>query len=105
EQQLDLPDWRLDHLARLTDATGMLQHATYTIPNYADGYCTDDNARALLLTVQLEQLGRVGAEVQRLASTYAAFLQAAFDREQRRFRNFLGFDRRWLEEVGSDDSH
>ncbi len=105
EQQADLPDWRLDHLVRLTDATGMLQHATYTIPNYVDGYCTDDNARALLLTVLLEQLGQVGVEVRQLATTYAAFLQAAFDRERRRFRNFLGFDRRWLEEVGSDDSH
>ena len=105
EQQANLPDWRLDHLTRLTDATGMLQHATYTIPNYADGYCTDDNARALLLTVHLERLGQGGSEVHRLATTYAAFLQAAFDREQRRFRNFLGFDRRWLEDVGSDDCH
>ncbi|HEX4590085.1 MAG TPA: glycosyltransferase family 4 protein, partial [Gemmataceae bacterium] len=105
EQQTDLPDWRLDHLARMTDATGMLQHATHTVPNFAEGYCTDDNARALLLTVILEELGRGGPEVQRLATTYAAFLQAAFDRDRRRFRNFLGFDRRWLEEVGSEDSH
>jgi glycosyltransferase involved in cell wall biosynthesis len=105
EQQADLPVWRLDHLLRLTDATGMLQHATYTIPNYADGYCTDDNARALLLTVQLERLGQFGPEVQRLATTYAAFLQSAFDRGLQRYRNFLGFDRRWLEEIGSEDSH
>ena len=60
EQQAELPDWRLDHLARLTDATGMFQHATYTIPNFAEGYCTDDNARALLLTVLLEELGQDG---------------------------------------------
>lgn len=105
EQQADLPDWRLDHLARMTDATGMLQHATHAIPNFAEGYCTDDNARALLLTVLLEDIGRCGPEVQRLATTYAAFLQAAFDRDRRRFRNFLGFDRRWLEVVGSEDSH
>jgi hypothetical protein len=83
----------------------MLQHATHTIPNYAEGYCTDDNARALLLTVLLEELGQGGAKVERLATTYAAFLQAAFDRPRKRFRNFLGFDRRWLEEVGSEDSH
>src|SRR5205823_8530508 len=76
EQQAELPDWRLDHLLRLTDATGMLQHATHTIPNYAEGYCTDDNARALLLTVLLEELGQGGAKVERLATTYAAFLQA-----------------------------
>ena len=105
EQQAELPDWRLDHLARLTDATGMFQHATHTIPNFADGYCTDDNARALLLTVLLEELGQGGTQVHRLATTYAAFLQAAFDRERRRFRNFLGFDRRWPEEVGSEDCH
>jgi glycosyltransferase involved in cell wall biosynthesis len=105
EQQADLPDWRLDHLARLSDATGMLQHATHTIPNFDEGYCTDDNARALLLTVLLEQLGRCGPEVERLATRYAAFLQAAFNPEAKRFRNFLGFDRRWLEAVGSADSH
>src|SRR5438874_11540835 len=105
QQQAELPDWRLDHLMRLTDATGMLQHATHTIPNFAEGDCTDDNARALLLTVLLEELGQGGPEVHRLATTYAAFLQAAFDRGRKRFRNFLGFDRRWLEEVGSDDSH
>src|SRR5207253_2132317 len=79
--------------------------ATHTVPNYAEGYCTDDNARALLLTVLLEELGQEGPEVHRFATTYAAFLQAAFDRGRRRFRNFLGFDRRWLEEVGSEDSH
>jgi glycosyltransferase involved in cell wall biosynthesis len=105
EQQAELPDWRLDHLSRLTDATGLFQHATHTIPSFAEGYCTDDNARALLLTVLLEELGQGGPQVHRLATTYAAFLQAAFDRERRRFRNFLGFDRRWLEEVGSEDCH
>lgn len=105
EQQAERPGWRLDHLSRLTDGTGMLQHATYTVPNFAEGYCTDDNARALLLTVLLEELGHEEARVDRLATTYAAFLQSAFDRERGRFRNFLSFDRRWLEEVGSEDSH
>jgi len=105
EQPMDLPGWRLDHLVRMTDSAGMLQHATSTIPNYAEGYCTDDNARALLLTVLLEQLGQSTAQLHRLATTYAAFLNFAFDRARGRFRNFLGFDRRWLEAVGSDDSH
>nr|MDQ3333143.1 glycosyl transferase family 1 [Planctomycetota bacterium] len=105
EQMAARPSWRLDHLSRMTDATGMFQHATYTIPNYADGYCTDDNARALLLTVLLDESGHDGPEVRRVATTSAAFLQAAFDRDRRRFRNFMGFDRRWLEEVGSEDSH
>jgi glycosyltransferase involved in cell wall biosynthesis len=103
QQQAERPGWRLDHLVRMTDGTGMFQHATYTIPNFAEGYCTDDNARALLLTVLLEDLGQDGPLLRRIATTYAAFLQAAFDRSRRRFRNFLDFDRRWLEEVGSDD--
>ena len=105
EQPMDLPGWRLDHLVRMSDSAGMLQHANSTIPNFAEGYCTDDNARALLLTVTLEQLGQSTAQVYRLATTYAAFLNYAFDRTRSRFRNFLGFDRNWLEKVGSDDSH
>src|SRR5262249_22465785 len=105
EQPMDLPSWRLDHVVRMTDSAGMLQHAFSTIPNFAEGYCTDDNARALLLTVQLEQLGQSTAQVNRLATTYAAFVTYAFDRTRGRFKNFLSFDRRWLEEVGSDDSH
>jgi glycosyltransferase involved in cell wall biosynthesis len=104
EQQAELPDWRLDHLLRMTDDTGLLQHATYTIPNFGEGYCTDDNARALLLTVLLEEVGQGGPQIRRVATTYAAFLQAAFDVEKKRFRNFLSFDRRWLEVVGSEDS-
>jgi hypothetical protein len=105
EQLAELPDWRLDHLLRLTDSTGIIQHATYTIPTYAEGYCTDDTARALLLTVLLEQRGPVGPEMARLASTYAAFVQAAATANQTRFRNFMSYDRRWLEEIGSDDCH
>jgi glycosyltransferase involved in cell wall biosynthesis len=105
EQQDELPDWRLDHLMRMTDSTGIIQHATHTIPSFAEGYCTDDNARALLLTVFLEELGQAGSQVHRLATIYAAFLQAAFDGVRRQFRNFLGFDRRWLEIVGSEDSN
>jgi glycosyltransferase involved in cell wall biosynthesis len=105
QQQAELPDWRLDHLSQLTDATGIFQHATFTIPNYFEGYCTDDNARALLLAVLLGELGKEKPRVHRMASTYAAFLQSAFNEQRGRFHNFLGFDRRWLDEVGSDDSH
>lgn len=104
EQQAERPAWRLDHLSRMTDATGMFQHAAFSIPRFDDGYCTDDNARALILTVLLEDLGRSDAEVRRVATTVAAFLQAAFDPARGRFRNFMGFDRRWLDDAGSDDS-
>lgn len=104
QQRTELPPWRFDHLLAMCDDTGMIQHATYTIPNFAEGYCTDDNARALLLTVLLEEVGQNGPAIRRLATTAAAFLQAAFNAEPGRFRNFLSFDRRWLEEVGSEDS-
>lgn len=103
-QRWETPRLRLDHLKRLTDATGLLQHATYTIPNFHEGYCTDDNARALVLAVRLEELGEDRDEVERLATIYAAFLDYAFNPRTGAWRNFLGFDRRWLEENGSDDS-
>jgi hypothetical protein len=96
---------RLDHLQRMTDTTGLLQHALHTVPNYAEGYSTDDNARALILTVLLEELGLDSSRVDRLATTYAAFLQYAFDPATGRFRNFLKFEREWLAEVPSEDTH
>ena len=89
----------------MTDATGLFEHASHTTPNCAEGYCTDDNARALLLTVLLEQLGQGSGQVHRLATIYAAFLNYAFDPARGRFRNFMGYDRRWLEAIGSDDSY
>ena len=103
ERPWELPQWRLDHLLRMTDSTGMLQHAKFAIPFYDEGYCTDDNARALLLTVLLEESGQSSPEVHRATMTYAAFLNAAFDRDKRRFRNFMTFDRHWKEEIGSED--
>ncbi len=99
----DLPPIKLDHLWRLTDSTGVFQHAAYDIPRFAEGYCTDDNARALLLMVLLEDLGIESPRIDRATSTYAAFLGHAFVRDTGRFRNFLGFDRRWLDDGGSDD--
>ncbi|HET9523802.1 MAG TPA: glycosyltransferase family 4 protein, partial [Terrimicrobiaceae bacterium] len=100
-----LPVWKLDHLARLTDDTGILQHAVYTIPNHDHGYCTDDNARALILTMLMEELEESFPERDRLTSIYCAFLQNAFNDAAGRFRNFMSYDRKWLEEVGSEDSH
>ncbi len=99
----ELPSIKLDQLRQMTDQTGILQHATFTIPNYAEGYTTDDNARALLVSVLLEQLGDTRAT--RLGSRYLAFLWYAFDWKTKRFRNVMDYQRRWLEEAGSDDSH
>jgi hypothetical protein len=87
----------------MSDSTGIFQHASFTVPNFAEGYCTDDNARALVLALMLQKLGRGSPELGAHAATYAAFLNHAFDRQRGRFRNFMSFDRRWLEEVGSED--
>ncbi|HWP84210.1 MAG TPA: glycosyltransferase family 4 protein [Terriglobia bacterium] len=97
----ELPELKLDHLENLTDETGVLQHAIFTDPNYAEGYTTDDNARALVLAVLLEQRGVVLSRAHR----YQAFLWHAFNRERGRFHNHLSYDRRWLDEIGSEDSH
>lgn len=105
QQPRQLPELKLDHLARLTDSTGLFQHAAFTVPNFAEGYCTDDNARAFILTVLLEELGEDPALVRSLATTYLAFLNHAFERTSGRFRNFMSFDRKWLEERGSEDSN
>lgn len=99
----ELPPLKLDHLHLMTDDTGMLQHASFTIPNYREGYSIDDNARALIVSTRLEELG--SGEAIELASHYLAFIGYAFNTETRRFRNFLDYQRNWLEESGSDDSH
>jgi glycosyltransferase involved in cell wall biosynthesis len=99
----ELPPLKLDHLRLMTDDTGMLQHARFTIPNYREGYSIDDNARALIVSTHLEELGN--GEAFELASRYLAFIGYAFNTESGRFRNFMDYQRNWLEESGSDDSH
>jgi glycosyltransferase involved in cell wall biosynthesis len=99
------PELNLDHLYQMTDATGIFQHASFAAPNPSEGYCTDDNARALILAVLLGQLDQAPQGVQALATTYAAFLDHAFNRKTTRFHNFLSNDRCWLDEQGSEDSH
>lgn len=101
--QRELPPLQIDHLLQLTDSTGLVQHATYDVPNRAEGYCTDDNARALAALVMIEDLGRETARGRRAAQTYASFLGHAFDAATGRFRNFMAFDRRWLDDGGTDD--
>ena len=99
----ELPRLKLDHLHHLTDETGILQHAIFTIPNYREGYTTDDNARALMVSLLLEELGNT--EAIDLSTRYLAFIWYAFNAETRRFRNFMDYQRNWLEDSGSDDSH
>jgi glycosyltransferase involved in cell wall biosynthesis len=105
QQPRELPEIRLDHLSRMTDGTGIFQHAILTVPNFSQGYCTDDNARAFILSTLLDELKEEPARVGTLSSTYAAFLNHAFDDKTKRFHNFLSFDRRWLDEQGSEDCH
>ena len=110
-----LPELKLHHLNRLTDDTGILQHAIFTVPNRGEGHTTDDNARALILAVGLEQLdkeqlGKTGAAasdvmIPDLSCRYLSFLEHAFDPAKGRFKNFLGYDRRWNEAEGSEDCH
>ena len=101
----DLPPLNLNHLLRMTDDKGIFQHAVFNLPNYSEGYTTDDNARALVLALILDQLGGdYYVNMEALASRYLAFIWYAFNAEKGRFRNFLAFEGGWLEEVGSDDS-
>ena len=100
---LILPGWRWDHLRRMSDSTGVFQHAIFTIPRFQEGYCTDDNARALLLTILLDESGV--ADLKDIQSAAAAFLENAYVEETGRFRNFMSFSRDWLEPIGSEDSH
>lgn len=99
----ELPRLKLDHLRHMTDETGILQHALFTVPNYREGYTTDDNARALMVSALLEALG--SPDVLELTSRYLAFVCYAFNAETGRFRNFMDYQRHWLEDGGSDDSH
>lgn len=89
-------------LLRICDDTGILQHSIHSIPDRAHGYCVDDNARALML------MNRLPADAEphrsRLAPIFAAFVQSAWNEQAGEFRNFMGFDRTWLEDAGSQDS-
>jgi len=99
----ELPPLKLDHLRHMTDETGMLQHAVFTIPNYTEGYTTDDNARALMVSALLEETGN-GVAFD-LSSRYLAFVWYAFNIDTGRFRNFMDYQRNWLENGVSEDSH
>jgi len=99
------PPLKLDHLIKMSDHTGIFQHAIYNVPNYHEGYCTDDNARAFIFTVLLQEMTGPQPEMERLASSYLAFLWYAFDANTCRFRNFMNHHREWIERAGSEDSH
>lgn len=99
----ELPELKLDHLRRMTDSTGVFQHAIFNVPNFSEGYCTDDVARAFILSVLLGELGEEPEQARALGTTCAAFLHHAFDTTTKRFHNHMSFDRRWLDPQGSED--
>jgi glycosyltransferase involved in cell wall biosynthesis len=101
----ELPAPRLQHLTVLSDDTGILQHSKFAVPDRDHGYCTDDNARALIVALLAQRTVREPDLLHRLSYRYLGFLQHAFNSETGRFRNFMTYDRRWLESVGSEDSH
>ena len=107
DRPYDLPPLRLDHIMRMSDGTGIFQHANFNVPDYGEGYCTDDNARAFILCNLLDELGDnpPREDLDDLATRYLAFLAAALNRNTGRFRNFMSHGRDWLEESGSEDSH
>ncbi|KYK21381.1 glycosyl transferase family 1 [Thermoplasmatales archaeon SM1-50] len=106
EQPPILPKIKLDHLIRMTDSIGIFQHAKHNIPNFAEGYCTDDNARALILTVLLENLSTINSLILNdLATRYLGFVRYAWDEKTARFKSLLTFQRKWVEDNFSEDSH
>ncbi|WP_375413245.1 glycosyltransferase family 4 protein [uncultured Bradyrhizobium sp.] len=98
------PDMQLGHFLSMCDDTGLFQHAVHSVPDRSHGYCVDDNARALLVACALNNPGEQRLpEV--LTARFAAFVQHAWNPDTGRFRNFMGFNRAWLEDTGSEDSH
>lgn len=101
-----LPEIKLDHLLRMTDSTGIFQHARHNVPNFDEGYCTDDNARALILSVLLENLGIIKtSDLEDLTSLYLGFVRYSWDEKKERFRNFLSFQKNWIDKSFSQDCH
>jgi hypothetical protein len=107
QQHGELPALRLERLTQLLDSTGVAQHANHTVVDRMHGYCLDDNARGLMLAMLLPE-GNVAAATllaDELFTRTAAFVHHAWNGEAARFRNFMAYDRRWLEAAGSEDSH
>lgn len=101
-ENIELPEINLNHLRIMTDDTGILQHAIYTVPDRRHGYCTDDNSRALAATMLYWDLTK-NEKILPLARIYLSFLHHAYQPEKRFFRNFMGYNREWLKEADEED--
>jgi glycosyltransferase involved in cell wall biosynthesis len=104
-RQQPLPEIKFDHLLRMTDGVGMLQHSKFTVPDREHGYCVDDNARALIVAIIAQNFQPRDASLNDIAPVYMSFLDHAFNSDTGLFRNFMSYERCWLEEKGSEDSH
>ncbi len=104
-EKTSLPELALDHLHTLTDSTGILQHAKFSVPDFDHGYCIDDNARALIVSVLAQNVVSQDTCLLGLQRRYLSFLMHAYNEENGCFRNFMGYNRMWLEQRGSEDSH
>ncbi|MGE4488994.1 MAG: glycosyl transferase family 1, partial [Kiritimatiellales bacterium] len=100
-----LPSIRPLHLQALTDDTGIMQHAKFTVPDREHGYSTDDQARALMVAVLAADRFPNAADWERLAAIYLSYLLYAFDRTSRRFNNFMSYDRTWSRQIPTEDVH
>jgi hypothetical protein len=99
-----IPEMQISYFLSMCDSTGMLQHAVHSVADRSHGYCVDDNARALLLAVALHKSGDTQLP-DTMTGRFAAFIQHAWNPDTQRFRNFMSYDGRWLEDQGSEDSH
>lgn len=97
-----LPPFSLTHVRRLTDDTGIIQHAKFGIPNLKEGYCLDDNARALLM-VLMAYKQKKDVKALELSPIYLSYIHY-MQNKNGTFRNFLSFNRRFLDVRGSEDS-
>ncbi len=99
---LIMPPFSLDHIKRLTDDTGIIQHAKFGIPNLKEGYCLDDNARALLMVLMTyrQKKDKIALDLAPIYLSYIHYMQ----NKDGTFRNFLSFSRDFLDEIGSEDS-
>ncbi|MBD3346183.1 MAG: glycosyltransferase [Chitinivibrionales bacterium] len=104
QEKTSLPEINLDHCFAMTDDTGMTQHASFTVPDYDHGYCIDDNTRALIVMVMAHNLMPDDIRLVRFQKKYLAFIKHAFNGNNGWFRNFMSYDRRWLESKGGEDS-
>lgn len=96
------PELKLDHLRRITDCTGIIQHSIYSLPDRETGYTTDDNARALVVALRLLEMGFETDVVLPLAEIYLGFLRHA-QKQRGTFHNYMSYNRSFADDEGSED--